>query len=418
MTNKDLVKQQVIKDLVEGVIGGSQASTKLGLTVRQVKRLKKAYLKEGIQGLLHHARGKVSNRCIKAEIKTMAVTHIKQLYSDFKPTFATEQLSKRHDIHLSSETVRQLMIEADIWKVHSRKHNGEYRTWRPRKDYFGEMQQFDGSYHKWFEARGEEICLLASIDDASGKITRARFAANEGVLEVFTFWYGYVQEIGIPVSIYVDKYCTYKINHKSAVDNHELMTQFQRACRQLGTTLITAHSPQAKGRVERLFQTLQDRLVKELRLAGISTIEAANQFLDEVFIPAFNAQFAVQTAKDGDVHKELSKTQITPHTSTHSLNSIFSIHCERSIARDFTIRFKNKYLQLAEKQPTTVFKNDTVIVEEHRDNTLKIRLREHYLHFTTLPEKPKKITIKAVALTRNKSNWIPPKDHPWRSGLV
>lgn len=191
-----------------------------------------------------------------------------------------------------------------------------YRAWRPRKEFFEELQQFDGSYHYWFEDRFVdladnpiEVCLLASIDDATGAITKATFSADEGVIPVFTFWKAYVEEIGKPLTIYLDKFSTYKINHKAAVDNSDLITQFERATRTLGIQLIFANSPQAKGRVERLFQTLQDRLVKDMRLAEVQTPEQGNIFLREIFIPTFNKRFALIAAKDGDIHKQLRKVE-------------------------------------------------------------------------------------------------------------
>jgi hypothetical protein len=214
------------------------------------------------------------------------------------------------------------------------------------------MEQFDGSYHHWFENRycdelGDsiEVCLLASIDDATGRITRAQFTKNEGVVAVFEFWKEYILDIGKPLSIYLDKFSTYKINHKAAVDNYEFMTQFQRAMLDLGINLISAHSPEAKGRVERLFLTLQDRLVKEMRLANISTPEEGNRFLKEVFLPKFNSRFAVVPLREGDVHKKLSEIDIK------NLNRIFSVQSTRRINNDFTIQFKNHWYQLTELQP-------------------------------------------------------------------
>src|SRR5204862_1861696 len=186
---------------------------------------------------------------------------------------------------------------------------------------------FDGSYHLWFEDRfldenddPIEVCLLASIDDAKGEITKACFAANEGVIAVFTFCKEYVLEKGKPKSIYLDKFSTYKINHKSAVDNSELMTQFQRAMQDLEINPISANSPQAKGRVERLFKTLQDRLIKELRLAKIDNPIEGNKFLREIFIPKFNKQVSVIPAQDGSVHKPLTKAK------KQTINDAYSAH--------------------------------------------------------------------------------------------
>lgn len=306
------------------------------------------------------------------------------------------------------------MTKEGLWKPRKQKQSN-YRSWRPRKDYYGELQQFDGSYHHWFEKRYVdkennpiEVCLLASIDDASGKITKAVFALNEGVEAVFTFWKEYIQEQGKPLAIYLDKFSTYKINHKAAVDNKELMTQFQRAMQALGIQLITAHSPEAKGRVERLFGTLQDRLVKELRLAGVNTPKEGNVFLKEVFLPKFNNRFAVFPRKEGDVHKSLSGID------KKNINRIFSVQSKRRVNNDFTVRFKNKWYQLTELQPVTIRARDKILVEEWLDETVHFFLREKYLNFVVLQERPKKAKSNPTILTNHKLNWKPPPDHPWK----
>jgi len=228
--------------------------------------------------------------------------YLKEIYYDFNPLLAQEHLRDDNKINLSKETVRQLMIEEKLWKPR-RKSDVKKFFWRERKDNYGEMQQFDGSYHNWFEGRNEEElgleqCLLLSVDDASGKITGARFEYNEGVVPVFKFWRDYFKTNGLPLAIYLDKFSTYKINHKNAVDNKELMTQFERAMSQLAVKVIHANSPQAKGRVEKMNGTLQRRLVKEIRLKNVDTIDEANRYLIEEFIPKFNKQFAVVNKKE------------------------------------------------------------------------------------------------------------------------
>ena len=255
---------------------------------------------------------------------------------------------------------------------------------------------------------------MLSVDDATGKVTEARFEDNEGVEAVFRFWKEYILTHGLPISIYLDKFSTYKVNHKNAVDNKELMTQFQRAMNQLGVKLITAHSPQAKGRVEKMNGTFQRRLVKELRLANINTISEANTFLKETFIPKFNKQFAVVPKKEADLHRKLTPEKIK------ELPQIFSIQSERRVCNDYTVRFKNSYYQLQEVQPTTVCKKDNVIIEEHLNGEIKLSLNNHYLNYELLPERPKKeINVKLIALTCQKqTNWKPPQNHPWRKFLI
>src|SRR3989344_7670776 len=306
------------------------------------------------------------------------------------------------------------MIQVGLWKVHLQRRV-EYHAWRQRKDYFGELEQFDGSYHHWFEQRllnefgfPKEVCLLASIDDATGKITHAKFDFNEGVVAVFNFWMEYVLTLGKPLGIYLDKFSTYKINHKSAVDNLELMTQFQKAMKILGIEVINANSPQAKGRVERLFGTLQDRLVKELRLNNISTIKDGNRFLKEVFIPKFNVQFSVIAGKPGDTHRSLTLKE------KHSLKSIFSIKSTRRVNSDYTIQFKNHFYQLEEIQPTTIRPKERILVEEWLNKTIHFRFKEEYLKCFILPEKPRKILKQPAILTSHPLNWKPPPNHPWR----
>ena len=295
-------------------------------------------------------------------------------------------------------------------KPKKRKENSQYHAWRPRKEWYGQLEQFDGSYHRWFEDRAEECCLLAAIDDAKGTITRAEFGQSESVVEVAGFWKGYAVEKGKPQAIYLDKFSTYKINHKSAKDNHELMTQFQRMMKELGIDLITAHSPEAKGRIERLFGTLQDRLVKELRLAGISTIPEANQFLKNIFIPMYNAKFGVVAAQEGDLHRLLTDNEYD------NLDAICSVQSMRRVRNDFTVQFESQWFQFEKAQPCTVLRNDTVLIERRLDGTLHIRLRGKYLSFRALPAKPEKAKERITALVPEKERapWVPPANHPWR----
>lgn len=413
-TYKEQYKFDVITKVLKKEIKPGLAAKLLGISTRQVRRLKISVKEHGASATVHKLKGQPGNHHIDLVMKKKALTAIKEAYSDFKPTFATEKLEENHSIQISYGTTRLWMIEEGLWKPHKQKAIN-YKSWRPRKEYFGEMQQFDGSYHLWFENRlldenGDplEVCLLASIDDATGKITKAIFAANEGVITVFTFWKEYILQQGKPLSIYLDKFSTYKINHKAAVDNSELLTQFQRVMQALGIQLITAHSPEAKGRIERLFQTLQDRLVKEMRLANINTPEQANTFLENVFLPIFNNKFSVVPTKEGDLHKPLSETD------KNNLVSIFSIQSTRKINNDFTIQFKNNWYQLAEIQPTTVRPKEVVTVEERLDKTIHFSLQKLYLNYTVLPARPKKVTRQPIILTRHKLNWKPSAGHPWR----
>lgn len=415
LTKREEEKLAVINDCLSGKITKAQAATILGISTRQVKRLKSSVREEGVLAIIHKLKGKQSNHHIEEMTRDKALTVIKEKYADFKPTFATEKLEENHDIHISRETTRRWMTKEGLWKPKQQKHT-IYRSFRSRKEYFGELQQFDGSYHYWFENRfvdgnGNpiEACLLAAIDDATGEITRAEFAEHEGVIPVFRFWKRYVEEIGKPVSIYLDKFSTYKINHKNAVDNKDLLTQFQRAMRQLNINPIPVNSPQAKGRIERLFKTLQDRLIKEMRLVNITTPEEGNRFLKEVFIPKFNEKFAVVPVKEGSVHRPFLQGE------KENINHIFSIHDTRRVNLDFTIQFKNNWYQLTEIQPTTVRPLMIVLIETWLDESVHIILKDQELAYILLPEKPKKQRIKQpIILTTHTLNYKPPPNHPWR----
>jgi hypothetical protein len=418
MTKDEAKRYEIIKDLISKKIDGTEAAKLINRSIRQTKRIKKKVKEKGIRGVIHGNRGQTSHNKIDSKVTIKAIKYLKSIYHDFNPLLAQEHLRDDNNIDLSKETVRQLMINEKLWKPRKKSDTKKF-FWRERKDNYGEMQQFDGSYHNWFEGRNEkkiglEQCLLLSVDDASGRITGAKFEYNEGVVPVFKFWKDYFKVNGLPLAIYLDKFSTYKINHKNAVDNKELMTQFERAMRQLGVKVIHANSPQAKGRVEKMNNTLQRRLVKEMRLKNISTIEEANRYLREEFIPKFNKQFAVVTKKKADLHKKLKEKQI------NELDRILSIQSERVINNDYTIRFKNNYYQLKEIQSTTVYKRDRVIVEEHLNGEVKIAIRNKYLNYFILPERPKKeIEIKLAALTvKKQSNWIPPANHPWRTQFL
>lgn len=392
MSAKELDRYAIIQRLVNKEINGTDAARFLKLSVRQVQRLKRRVKEQGALGLIHRLRGKSSNHRMPILERARIVRIVKQRYPDFKPTFASEKLARVHHIRKHPTTIRQIMITEGLWKPHTQRSHDQHRSWRPRRQAFGEMEQFDGSYENWFEARGARSCLLAAIDDATGKITQAVFADHEGVFPVLAFWKQYVEIHGKPRSIYLDKFSTYKMNAAVAEDNHDLLTQFERVCRDLGIELIHANSPQAKGRVERLFLTLQDRLIKELRLAGISTILEANQFLKEVFIPQFNTRFHVQPASAADLHIPLTKDQ------EKRLPSTFSRQSSRVVHNDFTISFKNQWYQLIKNQPITVCKRDEVSIEEWLDHTIHIRLRGKELAVFPIPKRSREAGIKTWVL--------------------
>ncbi|KKQ87464.1 MAG: Integrase catalytic region [Berkelbacteria bacterium GW2011_GWA2_38_9] len=418
MSQKELSRYVIIKKCLDGQLDAPSAAKMVGVTSRQVRRMKSKVREFGVKGLIHGNRGRPSNRSMPIEIIGQAKYYLNKYYSDFKPTFASEKLLENHKIQLSSEKVRQMMAELNLWQIKPKKTNGEHRQWRPRKESFGEMEQFDGSYHRWFEYRGESCCLLASIDDATGKIVRAEFTDSESVVNVFKFWLGYINESGKPVGIYLDRYSTYAnthhkpTRHQNYQEDAEYLTQFQRAMGQLGINLITAHSPQAKGRAERLFSTLQDRLIKEMRLKGIDNVNEANEYLAKEFIPKFNQRFSVPALKKDNLHQKLTEQEQS------QLSSIFSVHYQRQINNDFTVRFKNSWYQIVKDQPTLVYKKDKVQIEEHLNGEIKLSIKGHYLNCKVLPERPTPQRFRITELVnevRAKNPCVPNANHPWRN---
>ena len=409
MSLPEVKKYDIIKKVISKELSGSEAAGLLNLTSRHIRRLKKKVDKNGIKALIHGNRGKPGNRRVPDKKRKRIADLIKQKYPDFGPTLATEKLTELDKIECSCGAVRSIMINEEIWKPKSKKKE-TYREWRQRKASKGEMVQYDGSYEHWFEDRGGEVCLLASIDDADSEVW-AQFDEHEGVEPTFNFWRDYIERFNKPNSIYVDKFSTYSMNHKLAKENPDTLTQFERAMQELNIGIIHAHSPQAKGRVERLFKTLQDRLIKELRLNNIFTIKEANEFLEKVFLPKFNAKFMVEPRSKANLHKKLNEQE------KKKLDSIFSRQYEKVVMNDFTISHMKNCYQLEKIQPVTVCKRDRVAVEERMDKTIYFRLRGKYLNYKLLPEKPKKING-----DRNSLQWvvpkstahIPPADHPWR----
>ena len=302
------------------------------------------------------------------------------------------------------------MIEEGIWKPKAKKKE-VYRQWRQRKASYGEMIQYDGSYEYWFENRGAKCCLLAGIDDANSRVWM-KFDKHEGVEPTFNFWREYIERFGKPYSIYIDKFSTYSMNHKLAKENPDTLTQFQRAMEKgLNIEIIHAQSAQAKGRVEKLFRTLQDRLIKELRLNNISTIEEANKFLEEDFLLKFNAKFMAEPRTKSNLHKKLTKQE------RNELDSIFSRQYQRTVRNDFTISYEKSWYQLIEDQPVTICKRDKITVEERMNRSVCFKLRGKYLNYKLLPARPEKISKKApwvIAQSSNRKSHIPPVNHPWR----
>lgn len=417
MSQEDLNKYDVIKRAIRQEITAEKAGEFLHLCERQIYRLKNKVKEKGAEGLIHGNRGKPSNRRMPDKEHQQIVNLLRQHYSDFKPTHASEKLAEIHNIKKDPKTIRQIMTAEGLWTPRKRR-KPDYRICRARKDYYGEMEQFDGSYEHWFEDREGtgELCLLAAIDDATGAVTYAKFVSGEGTLLVFGFWQEYLLTHGKPRSIYLDKLRTYYNNLKPALEDEEMLTQFQRAMRELAIEPIVAHSPQAKGRVEKLFHTLQDRLIKEMRLKNISDIKTANQFLEEEFLPWFNGRYSVQPKKKANLHRKLTQIE------KKQLPAILSRQSQRTVRNDFTFAFHKKWYQLTKEQPATIRPQERVLLEERLDGSLHIRLRGKYLSYQVLPARPQRQTkqpwVIAASQKPEREYHRPPADHPWRRPFI
>jgi len=405
MSQKEANRYDIIQRVIKREIKTTEATEILNLTDRQIRRLKEKVKKEGIRGVIHAGRGKPSSKKIPDKERKKIVKIIKEKYWDFGPTFATEKLEENHKIKRDPKTIRTIMIEEEVWKSRKKKKS-EYRSWRQRRSSFGELQQYDGSYEYWFEDRAQKCCLIASIDDATSRITFAKFGEHEGVEPTFNFWQQYLQKLGKPLAIYVDKFSTYSMNSKLAKENPDTLTQFERAMSTLQIEVIKANSSQAKGRVERLFKTLQDRLIKELRLNNISTIKEANEFLEKIFIPKFNARFSVEPRAKTNLHKKVTKFE------KDSFPSIFCRQYERTIRNDYTVSYKNIWYQLEETQAVAMFSGEIIKVEERFSGDIYFRLRGKYLNYKQILVRSQKVSIKATSWVLAPN--VPAKDHPWR----
>lgn len=411
MSAKEMDRYEVISRLRRREINGTKAAELLNLSKRQIRRLKAKVQKDGAKGLIHGNRGKLSHNRLVDEEKDKIKKLLHKHYYDFGPTLAMEKLKENHHFVHDPKTIRQIMIDEGLWQSRKKKNGGEHRSWRERKASYGEMVQFDGSYEHWLEDRGGtgEICLLAAIDDATGQIIEAKFDQDEGVFPVFGFWREYLEKHGKPRNIYLDKFSTYKMGQKVAIENHDLKTQFQRALNELRVEPIFANSPQAKGRVERLFNTLQNRLIKEMRLLNLSTIKEANLFLKKTFIPQFNKRFSVQPRNEANLHTPLTAKE------QKELTNILSRQTKRTVQNDFTVSFNKQWYQLVKEQNATVCKKDEVMIEERLDNSIHIRLRSKYLNYALLPVRPKRQTREKLwVLPATRKTYIPPQNHPWR----
>ena len=399
MSKCEIEQIPIFENLNNKSIRQKHAAQLLDLSVRQIKRKLKNYRKFGAKSLVHANRGKSSNRQLDSILVEQALSLIENHYPDFAPTFASEKLEENHNLVINRETLRQKMIKAGLWYAKEKKTN--HREWRERKPCFGELVQLDGSPHKWFENRAPVCTLIAFIDDATSQILHLEFINEEATIPIMKATKTYLELFGKPIELYVDRGKVFKVNLNNP--DEEKITQYRRALEELNIKVTYARSPQAKGRVERLFGTLQDRLVKELRLAGINTMKKANDFVKNIYLPKHNQKFAVEPKERQNLHRTIKG---------YDLEEIFTIREERILTNDFTIRYHNQWFQLTGKQPTLVFPKNVITAKRYLNGTIQFQLRKMQLNFKEISksaEEPKPIPIK-----RTKKPWIPAVDHPWR----
>lgn len=412
MSNRDIDRLKVIKDTIEGKLTWEEAGLQLRLSVRQIGRLCAKVRSNGNKGIIHGLKGRRSNHQLFPGLIEDAIDIVRSKYWDFRPTFANEKLKENHKIFIANSTLRIAMIKEGLWRP--RKQKPKHRQWRERRHCLGEMVQLDGSDHDWFEGRCPRCVLLIFIDDATSKIIFGKFVNVEDTLNLMEAAKRYLLLNGRPVSFYVDKDSIYKTNRQANIEeelrDEQPLTQFSRAMKELGIEMINAHSPQAKGRVERSFNTHQDRLTKELRLAGISDMSCANEFLMKVYIPKHNERFAVLPAKSLNAHRPLLKE--------HCLEEILSLRVERTIFNDNTIRYKNQFFQVLPEQPLRVRSGCKVMVETRLDKTIHVRFKGRYLNIKKIekaPYRPFYAGKKEVATAfMTIKPYKPPENHPWR----
>jgi transposase len=378
MTQTDRDRLVTLRKTKKGLITRRQAAEELGLSVRQVKRMVKALKKRGDKAVIHGLRGKPSNQRIAKTVEEEAIRILSaDLYKGFRPTLASEYLADKHDIEASKETVRQWMIRAKLWRVKEQKVKAVH-VWRPRRSRFGELVQWDTSEHDWLEGRGERLYLIAMIDDATSRLF-ARFVRHDTTEENMKLLWSYIEKFGRPLAFYTDKAAIFQTAEKGkryesgADKDHVEMppTQMGRALRELGIVWIAAHSPQAKGRVERNFGTAQDRLVKGMRVAGVTTIEQANQYLEETYLVWWERELTVEPAHPDDAHRALDKS--------HSLAASLSHVETRQVRNDYTIPLDNEWYQIERKAVVSGLRKADVRVEKRLDGSIAVRFGKRYL---------------------------------------
>ena len=379
MTQRDRDRLVVLKKAHKKLITQRQAAEELELTERHVRRLLVRLREVGDRAVMHGLRGRPSNRKLSEDTRSKVVAVLSQkVYRGFGPTLASEYLAKKHKLAIGRETLRQIMIGAGLWRGRRQKIETVH-PWRPRRSCRGELVQWDTSEHDWLEGRGEKLYLIHMIDDATSQLT-ARFVRHDSTEENLRLLWSYLEQHGRPVAFYTDKASLFQTAPKIARDQKELPrqerqplppTQIGRALRELGVAWIAAHSPQAKGRVERSFQTAQDRLVKGLRVAGVKTLEEANRYLEQEFLPWWNQHLVVMPANPADAHRPLD--------AGHDLAAILSWVETRQVGNDYTLRIYGHKYQIARASIRPGLRGASARVETRLDGSLAVAHQGRYL---------------------------------------
>lgn len=405
MTVKEAERLGVMKELERKKLTYQEASEVLNLSRRQTIRMMKRYRKEGAKGVISEKKGVPSPRRYSLEKKIKSIALVKERYEDFGPSFASEKLKKDHAIEVSRETLRKWLIEEGLWKPKKRKEK-KVHVRRTRRSRVGDLIQIDGSYHAWFEERGDKCCLLVFIDDATSKIMYCKFCQAETTYDYMEGIKTYIETHGKPQAFYSDKHSIFRVN-KQETQQGKKQTQLGRALKELKIELICAHSPQAKGRVERANATLQNRLVKEMRLKKINTIEEGNQYLKE-YLEEHNQKYAIAPAEEKDGHT----------CCTENLEEILALKEQRKVSKDLSIQYHNTHYILETKTPNRLI-HKTVDIIDIWGEELKIRWSGKEIKYSIWEEQkddtPQIKDTKELEVQWNiRKNRKPIKRHPWR----
>lgn len=388
MSERDLQRIEVLSKVMSGRMTVVSAAHVLDLSERHVRRLLDRMRTDGAASIRHKAIGRPSNNRISDGVREYAMMLVRQHYSDFGPTLATEKLAERDGLHVSRETVRRWMADAGLWL--SAKQRRTFHQPRLRREAYGDLIQIDGSEHRWFEDRGPPCSLLVFVDDATGKLMQLRFVRSESTFTYFEALELYLKRHGAPIAFYSDKHSVFRVAKKNAKGGQG-MTQFGRALGELNIEILCANSSQAKGRVERMNRTLQDRLIKDLRLEGICGMDAGNAFLPG-FMERYNRQFAIAPARPDDVHRPLN-------LAPDRLREILCKREQRYVGSQLTLSFERKRIMLEETDVTRGLVGRYVETYAYADGRLDVRWKGHCLAYKTF-DKDQRVTH--AAITENK----------------